>query len=96
MADSHVETLRQARETFVRKRRLLAEQMVPEGAAAQHFALQSAIEAIDRAIQDEERLPDGYGEVTAAPERPGAGATGSSVGTREASSWTCRRWLVTP
>ena len=83
MADSHVETLRQARETFVRKRRLLAEQMVPEGAAAQHFApafvdLQSAIEAIDRAIQDEERLPDGYGEVTANPERSEAGATSSS------------------
>ena len=61
----HTETLKQARESFVRKRRIMAEQMIPSGAAAQHFApafrdLQDAIEAIDRALADEERLPEGY------------------------------------
>ena len=71
MADEHVETLRQARENFVRKRRAMAEQMVPSGAASAHFApsfadLQVAIEALDRAIEDEGKLPEGY-----APEEPG-------------------------
>jgi len=76
MAQRDVETLRKARESFVRKRRLLAEQMVPDGAAAQHFApafadIQAAIEAIDRAIQDEENLPEGYGETRSpAPADP--------------------------
>src|SRR5215203_2923108 len=82
MGRGDVETLKQARESFVRKRRLMAEQMVPDGAAAQHFApafvdLQSAIEAIDRAIQDEESLPDGYAEaVVQAPEQPRDGEAG--------------------
>ena len=75
MAEQEVEMLRKARESFVRKRRAMAEQMVPAGAASAHFApafasLQAAIEAIDRAIQDEEQLPPDYaqgepGEVTA-------------------------------
>lgn len=61
----HVEVLRKARENFVRKRRAMAEQMVPTGAAGSHFApnfaeIQAAIEAIDRAIADETALPDGY------------------------------------
>jgi hypothetical protein len=61
----HIETLKQARENFVRKRRTMAEQMIPLGAATQHFApafadLQASVEAIDRAIADEEKLPDGY------------------------------------
>jgi hypothetical protein len=65
MPANHIETLKQARESFVRKRRLMAEQMIPSGAAAQHFApaftdLQAAIEALDRAIADEETLPEGY------------------------------------
>ena len=72
MAQRDVETLRKARESFVRKRRLMAEQMVPDGAAAQHFApafadIQAAIEAIDRAIQDEENLPEGYAETKLPP-----------------------------
>jgi hypothetical protein len=66
MAERDVEALRTARENFVRKRRIMAEQMAPPGAAASHFApsfvdLQAAIEAIDRAILDEEGLPHGYG-----------------------------------
>lgn len=65
MAKADGETLRKAREHFVRKRRAMAEQMVPSGAATAHFApsfadLQAAIEAIDRAILDEDQLPDGY------------------------------------
>jgi hypothetical protein len=65
MAEEHVAVLRRVREAFVRKRRAMAEQMIPEGAAAAHFApsfanLQAAIEAIDRAIQDEASLPPGY------------------------------------
>ncbi|WP_375460190.1 hypothetical protein [uncultured Enterovirga sp.] len=59
------EVLRKARENFVRKRRAMAEQMMPAGAAGSHFApnfveIQLAIEAIDRAIADEEALPDDY------------------------------------
>lgn len=77
MAEQDVETLRMARENFVRKRRVMAEQMIPAGAAAAHFApsfvdLQAAIEAIDRAIADEERLPFDY----ATPE---AGQNGTGV-----------------
>ena len=65
MLVNHIEMLKQARESFVRKRRMMAEQMIPAGAAAQHFApaftdLQNAIEAIDRAIADEEKLPEDY------------------------------------
>ena len=68
-----VETLRRARESFVRKRRAMAEQMAPAGAASSHFApsfsdLQAAIEAIDRAIADEERLPQGYAAEETTPE----------------------------
>lgn len=68
------ETLRQARESLVRKRRAMAEQMIPAGAAVTHFApafveLQGAIEAIDRAIADEESLPTGY----AAADTPSIG-----------------------
>ena len=85
MADRDIETLRRARENFVRKRRAMAEQMVPSGAATAHFApsfadLQAAIEAIDRAIQDEEALPAGYAladEEPDASERPAA--NGSNV-----------------
>jgi hypothetical protein len=74
MAEREVEVLKSARENFVRKRRDMAEQMVPSGAAAAHFApsfvaLQVAIEAIDRAIKDEESLPADYGSV--APESEG-------------------------
>jgi hypothetical protein len=59
-----VEILKNARESFVRKRRIMAEQMVPSGAAASHFApafadLQAVIEALDRAIVDEGNLPEG-------------------------------------
>jgi hypothetical protein len=41
----------------------MAEQMIPSGAAAAHFApsfvaLQAAIDAIDQAIKDEESLPE--------------------------------------
>ena len=65
MPADHIETLKQARENFVRKRRTMAEQMIPSGAATQHFApafadLQASVEAIDRAIADEEKLPEGY------------------------------------
>jgi hypothetical protein len=65
VAAENIEILNQARENFVRKRRAMAEQMIPAGAAAQHFApafadLQNAIEALDRAIADEEKLPEGY------------------------------------
>ena len=70
---SHSEPLKQARESFVRKRRLMAEQMIPSGAAAQHFApaftdLQVAIEALDRAIADEEKLPEGYAMAEPEPD----------------------------
>ena len=86
MADRDAETLRRARENFVRKRRAMAEQMIPAGAATAHFApsfadLQAAIEAIDRAIADEESLPADY----ALPEDEPAflaennGADGSNV-----------------
>lgn len=68
MGEEHVAVLKQAREAFVRKRRAMAAQMVPDGAAAAHFAptfadLQVAIEAIDRAIHDEENLPPDYAEI---------------------------------
>ncbi len=67
MAEQEAEVLRKARESFVRKRRAMAEQMVPAGAASAHFApafasLQAAIEALDRAIQDEEQLPPDYAQ----------------------------------
>lgn len=73
MSADPIEVLKQARENFVRKRRALTEQMVPHGAAAAHFApsftdLQAAIEAIDRAILDEERLPEGYAAPEPTPE----------------------------
>ena len=63
MGEASIEVLKRARENFVRKRREMAEQMVPHGAAASHFApnfadIQVAIEAIDRAILDELGLPD--------------------------------------
>ena len=83
MPQRDIETLRKARESFVRKRRLMAEQMVPDGAAAQHFApafadIQAAIEAIDRAIQDEENLPEGYGETKLPPLAEPDPANGSA------------------
>ena len=67
MAEQDVEALRKARESFVRKRRAMAEQMAPAGAASAHFApafadLQAATEAIDRAIKDEEQLPPDYAQ----------------------------------
>lgn len=63
-----IDSLKQARESLVRKRRAMAEQMIPAGAVASHFApafveLQGAIEAIDRAIADEEALPAGYAAI---------------------------------
>lgn len=72
MAERDAEALRKARESFVRKRRDMAEQMVPTGAAGAHFApafadLQAAIEAIDRAIKDEEQLPPDYAKEEPAP-----------------------------
>jgi hypothetical protein len=86
MAQQDIETLRKARESFVRKRRLMAEQMVPDGAAAQHFApafadIQAAVEAIDRAIQDVENLPEGYAESRLPPptEPDPADSTASSA-----------------
>ena len=85
MPADHIETLKQARESFVRKRRAMAEQMIPAGAAAQHFApafadLQASIEAIDRAIADEEKLPEGY--AAADPEALGqAGTNGNASST---------------
>ncbi len=65
------DVLRAARENFVRKRRAMAEQMMPAGAAGPHFApsfieIQAAIEAIDRAIADEEALPEGYAAASTA------------------------------
>ena len=86
MAERDAETLQRARENFVRKRRAMAEQMVPAGAASAHFApafasLQAAIEAIDRAIKDEEQLPPDYAqeEPVAAPASVTNGAQGSNV-----------------
>jgi hypothetical protein len=43
----------------------MSEQMTPPGAAAAHFApsftdLQAVIEALDRAMADEQQLPEGY------------------------------------
>ncbi len=84
MAEKEVEALRKARESFVRKRRAMAEQMVPAGAASAHFApafadLQAAIEAIDRAIKDEEQLPPDYAqEESASAPASEASATESS------------------
>jgi hypothetical protein len=70
VADKDAEVLRKARESFVRKRRAMAEQMVPAGAASAHFApafasLQAVIEAMDRAIKDEEQLPPDYAQEAA-------------------------------
>jgi len=86
MAEKDVEALRKARESFVRKRRAMAEQMMPAGAAGAHFApafadLQTAIEAIDRAISDEERLPADYAkeELLAAAPPNAHGTDGSNV-----------------
>ncbi len=85
MPADHIETLKQARESFVRKRRAMAEQMIPAGAAAQHFApafadLQAAIEALDRAIADEEKLPEGYAVAEpAASEQIGTNDDASST-----------------
>ena len=83
MAEREVEALKHARENFVRKRREMAEQMIPTGAAAPHFApsfvaLQAAIEAIDRAINDEEGLPADYASTPSQPEEMLSVATESS------------------
>ena len=88
MSADHIATLKQARESFVRKRRAMAEQMIPSGAAMQHFApafadLQASIEAIDRAIADEETLPMDYAlpepEMTAASDGGGASPVSNVV-----------------
>jgi hypothetical protein len=86
VAEQDAEVLRKARESFVRKRRAMAEQMVPAGAASAHFApafadLQAAIEAIDRAIKDEEQLPPDYAqdELGSAPASGANGVEGSNV-----------------
>ncbi len=87
MPVDHIEMLKQARESFVRKRRIMAEQMIPAGAAAQHFApafadLQASIEAIDRAIADEEKLPEGYAAAEpTASEQTGTNGDASSTST---------------
>ncbi len=87
MPVDHIETLKHARESFVRKRRTMAEQMIPAGAAAQHFApafadLQASIEAIDRAIVDEEKLPEGYADAEpAVSEQMGTNGDASSTST---------------
>ena len=83
MAEREVEVLKRARENFVRKRREMAEQMIPSGAAVAHFApnfaaLQIAIEAIDRAIKDEMALPADYASTTPEPEEMSGPATESS------------------
>ncbi len=82
MSDEYDRLLRRARENFVRKRRSMAEQMIPLGAAAAHFApsfadLQAVIEALDRAILDEEQLPEGYAADESEPG--GSSADGSNV-----------------
>lgn len=84
MTNKHVELLKEARQTFVRKRRAMAEQMVPDGAAGAHFApsfadLQNAIEAIDRAIEDETRLPADYAATAPSPDETTAMRDGSNV-----------------
>jgi hypothetical protein len=83
MSEEYVLTLRRARENFVRKRRSFAEQMIPPGAAAAHVALtfadlQAVIEALDRAILDEEQLPEGYAADGSEPVE-GSSADGSNV-----------------
>ena len=83
MAEREVEVLKRARENFVRKRREMAEQMIPSGAAAAHFApsfvaLQAAIEAVDRAIKDEVALPADYASSAPEPEEV-SGAASSNV-----------------
>ena len=83
MAEKDAEALRQARVSFVRKRRAMAEQMIPAGAASAHFApafvaLQVAIEALDRAIKDEEQLPPDYAEEEPGATQAAASATESS------------------
>jgi hypothetical protein len=83
VAEREVDVLKRARENFVRKRREMAEQMIPSGAAAAHFApnftaLQAAIEAIDRAIRDEQNLPEGYGSGDPGPEEMSGATTESS------------------
>ena len=86
MAEKEVEALCKARESFVRKRWAMAEQMAPAGAASAHFApafadLQTAIEAIDRAIKDEEQLPPDYAqeEPVEAPASAANAVDGSNV-----------------
>jgi hypothetical protein len=83
VAEREVEALKRARENFVRKRREMAEQMIPSGAAAAHFApsfvaLQAAIEAIDRAIKDEVALPADYASSAPELEEVSSAETGSS------------------
>jgi len=83
VAEREVEVLKRARENFVRKRREMAEQMIPSGAAAAHFApnfaaLQIAIEALDRAIRMEGALPADYASTTPEPEEMSGPATESS------------------
>ena len=84
MGEKDAEALRQARASFVRKRRAMAEQMIPAGAASAHFApafvaLQAAIEALDRAIKDEEQLPPDYAEEE-------SGAAEAEISTTEGSN----------
>ena len=84
MAEEDVEALRQARVSFVRKRRAMADQKIPAGAASAHFApafvaLQAAIEALDRAIKDEEQLPPDYAEEE-------SGAAEAEVSTTESAN----------
>ena len=72
MAEEHLAALKQARENFVRKRRAMAEQMIPAGRQRRISPcvsdVQVAIEALDRAIKDEESLPEDY--ALEVPEEP--------------------------
>ena len=61
MATDHVERLEQARKTLVDRRRALAGSLANakeqiESEAERLMEIQGAIEAVDRAIEDEQRL----------------------------------------
>jgi hypothetical protein len=61
MAKDHVERLEQARKTLLDRRRAMAGSLAAatqqiESEAERLMKIQDAIEAIDRAIQDEQRL----------------------------------------
>jgi DNA-binding FrmR family transcriptional regulator len=64
MAKDHVERLEQARKTLVERRRAMAGSLASakeqiESEAERLMKIQGAIEAIDRALEDEQRLVPG-------------------------------------